>query len=326
MHAHQLVQLLADGQLHSGMELAERLGVSRTAVWKQLRGLEAIGVEVESVRGKGYRLVEALDLLSSERILQALQGQEGYPAPELIVESVVESTNSLLMSQEGYGGTPVACLAEQQLQGRGRRGREWISPFARNLYLSIGLETDAGPAAVQGVTLLAGLGVVEALEAMGVNGLGIKWPNDIWLNGRKIAGILTELQGSAQDELRLVIGVGLNVYMSDTDIEIDQPWTSLAQESQIPRGGRNRLAAGLIAGILRSVGDLRSAPEAAIQSRWAEYDVLRGRQVAIRGSDSRGIGDGIDDSGQLRLRTPERGVMLLNAGEVSLEVPVDPAD
>ena len=325
MDAHQLIQLLADGQLHSGTELAERLGVSRTAVWKQLRRLETIGVEVESVRGKGYRLAEALDLLSRDRILQHL-GYGSGEALELIVESVVESTNSVLMAREGYCGVPMACLAEQQLQGRGRRGREWVSPFARNLYMSIGLETDAGPAAVQGVTLLAGLGVIEALEAMGVTGLGIKWPNDIWLNGRKLAGILTELQGSAQDDLRLVIGVGLNVYMAEADTAIDQPWTSLARESQLPEGGRNRLAAGLLDGILRSVGDLQSAPGVALQSRWALYDVLRGRQVAVRGSDSRGVGDGIDDAGQLRLRTPDRGVMLLNAGEVSLEVPVDPAD
>lgn len=324
MHPHQLIELLADGQLHSGTGLAARLGVTRTAVWKQLRRLEAIGVEVESVRGKGYRLAEPLDLLSRDRILNGLRATD-TPLPELILESVVESTNSVLMAHEGSADGPRACLAEQQLQGRGRRGREWVSPFARNLYMSIGLETDAGPAAVQGVTLLAGLGAVEALEAMGVTGLGIKWPNDIWLNGRKVAGILTELQGSAQDELRLVIGMGLNVYMAGDDIVIDQPWTSLARESQLPEGGRNRLAAGLIDGILRSVGDLRSAPGPAFQSRWAEYDVLRGRQVSVRGSDCRGVGDGIDDAGQLRLRTPDQGVTLLNAGEVSLEVPVDSA-
>ncbi|MGM0449363.1 MAG: biotin--[acetyl-CoA-carboxylase] ligase [Pseudomonadota bacterium] len=324
MHSHQLIQLLADGQLHSGTGLAERLGVTRTAVWKQLRRLESIGVEVESVRGKGYRLAEPLDLLSRERILKHL-GRHDRLLSDLMLESVVESTNSVLMAYEGVSELPRVCIAEQQLQGRGRRGREWVSPFARNLYLSIGLETDAGPAAMQGVTLKAGLGAVEALEAMGITGLGIKWPNDIWLNGRKVAGILTELQGSAQDELRLVIGLGLNVYMTGPNSSIDQPWTSLTRESQVPEGGRNRLAAGLIDGILRSVGDLRSSSGPAFQTRWAAYDVLQGRQVAIRGSDARGIGDGVDDVGQLRLRTAERGVVLLNAGEVSLEVPIDSA-
>lgn len=325
MYPHQLIQLLADGQLHSGTGLAERLGVTRTAVWKQLRRLEAIGLEVESVRGKGYRLTEPLDLLDRDKVLEELRGYDGGPCPELVLEPVVESTNSVLMAHEDYSDVPRVCLAEQQLQGRGRRGREWVSPFARNLYISIGLETEAGPAAVQGVTLLAGVGAVEALEAMGVEGLGIKWPNDIWLNGRKVAGILTELQGSAQDELRLVIGLGLNVYMAGADIAIDQPWTSLAGESQVPEGGRNRLAAGLIDGILRAVGDLGSTPDSAFQRRWAAYDVLKGRQVAVRGSDNRGVGDGIDEAGQLRLRTPDRDVMLLNAGEVSLEVPLDPA-
>ncbi|MFO7787605.1 MAG: biotin--[acetyl-CoA-carboxylase] ligase [Halospina sp.] len=323
MHPYPLIHLLADGQLHSGTEMAERLGVTRTAVWKQLRRLEEIGLNVESVRGKGYRLAEPLDLLSRESIESALAGQD--PQPELMLEPVVESTNTLLMDHSGYSGVPRICLSEQQLQGRGRRGRSWVSPFARNLYLSVGLETDAGPAAVQGVTLRAGLGAVRALAGLGIDGLGIKWPNDLWLNGRKVAGILTELQGSAQDELRLVIGLGLNVYMTAPETAIDQPWTSLAREGQVPEGGRNRLAAALIEGILTSLADLGLGSDPAIPDEWARYDVLRGRQVAVRGRDCRGIGDGIDSSGQLRLRTADGEVILLNAGEVSLEVPIDSA-
>ena len=323
MHPYPLIHLLADGQLHSGTELAERLGVTRTAVWKQLRGLEEIGLDVESVRGKGYRLAEPLDLLSRESIEPALAGLK--PQPELALEPVVESTNTLLMGHSGYSGVPRVCLAEQQLKGRGRRGRGWVSPFARNLYLSVGVETDAGPAAVQGVTLRAGLGAVRALAGLGIEGLGIKWPNDLWLNGRKVAGILTELQGSAQDELRLVIGLGLNVYMTESETAIDQPWTSLAKEGQVPEGGRNRLAVALIEGILASVAGLGFGPDPAVPAEWAHYDVLRGRQVAVRGRDCRGIGDGIDASGQLRLRTADGEVILLNAGEVSLEVPIDSA-
>lgn len=323
MHLYSLIHLLADGKLHSGTELADHLGVTRTAVWKQLRRLEEIGVEVESVRGKGYRLAEPLDLLSRERVEKVLPRR--IPQPELILEPVVESTNAVLMEQASCSEGPRICLAEQQLQGRGRRGRRWFSPFARNLYLSIGLETDAGAAAVQGVTLRAGLGAVQALARLGITGLGIKWPNDIWLNGRKVAGILTELQGSAQDDLRLVVGVGLNVYMTAAETAIDQPWTSLAREGQVPDGGRDCLAGQLIDGILASVVDLSAGVDPEIPDEWAQYDVLRGRQVAVRGSDCRGIGDGIDASGQLRLRTPEGEVVFLNAGEVSLEVPVDSA-
>lgn len=323
MHSYPLIHLLADGQLHSGTELAERLGVSRTAVWKQLRRLEELGLEVESIRSQGYRLPEPLDLLSQQSIQEALARRD--PQPELTLEPVVGSTNSTLMGSGGGATAPRVCLAEQQLQGRGRRGRDWVSPFARNLYLSIGLETEAGPAAVQGLTLRAGLGAVRALSAMGIAGLGIKWPNDLWLNGRKVAGILTELQGSAQDELRLVIGIGLNVYMTMPETEIDQPWTSLAQEGEVPAGGRNELAISLIQGILDAVGNLGAGADADLEAEWAEYDVLRGRQVAVRGSECRGIGNGIDEAGQLRLRTTGGEEVLLNAGEVSLEVPVDPA-
>ena len=323
MHPYFLIHLLADGQLHSGTELAQRLGVTRTAVWKQLRRLEEIGVEIESVRGKGYRLAEPLDLLSRESIENALSCHS--PHPELILEPVVESTNAVLMGLASCAGRPRICLAEQQLQGRGRRGRRWFSPFARNLYISIGLETDAGAAAVQGVTLGAGLGALRALTRLGVTGLGIKWPNDLWLNGRKVAGILTELQGSAQDDLRLVVGVGLNVHKTASETAIDQPWTSLAREGQVPEGGRNQLAAELIAGILASVADLGSGVDPDVPGEWSQYDVLRGRQVAVRGSDCRGIADGIDASGKLRLRTGDGEVVLLNAGEVSLEVPVDSA-
>ncbi|XOZ33245.1 biotin--[acetyl-CoA-carboxylase] ligase [Halomonadaceae bacterium KBTZ08] len=323
MHPYPLIHLLADGQLHSGTELAERLGVSRTAVWKQLRRLEELGLEVESVQSQGYRLAEPLDLLSRASIEEALARWE--PQPELTLEPVVASTNSTLMASGGGATAPRVCLAEQQLQGRGRRGRSWVSPFARNLYLSIGLETEAGPAAVQGLTLRAGIGAARALSGMGISGLGIKWPNDLWLNGRKVAGILTELQGSAQDELRLVIGIGLNVYMTAPETTIDQPWTSLAQEGAIPPGGRNGLAIGLIQGILGAVSNLGAGAASDLAQEWAEYDVLRGRQVAVRGSDCRGIGYGIDGAGQLRLRTTDGEEVLLNAGEVSLEVPVDPA-
>lgn len=317
MHHYSLLKLLADGRLHSGAELARELGVSRTAIWKQLQRLESLGLQFQTVRGHGYRLAAPLDLLSREGILAVL------PRPlakrvSLDVRSEVDSTNQALLSLPSLPNDYAICVAEQQLQGRGRRGRCWDSPFARNLYLSIAFETEGAMEAIQGVTLIAGVAVAEALGALGVKGITLKWPNDVWLNGRKVGGILSELQGAVQDRFRLVIGVGLNVYMSDSEAAIDQPWTSLAREGQVPHGGRDRIAGMLLERLACWLEDAQGIGSPVFREVWDRHDALAGRPVHVRGSELTGIAYGIDDTGMLRVLTDGGGEERLNAGEVSV--------
>lgn len=317
MHHYPLLCLLADGCLHSGSELARELGISRTAVWKQLQHLEGQGLDVQTVRGHGYRLTDPLDLLQRERILGMIPVSVADRV-SLDVRSEVGSTNQSLLARPVLANDYEVCLAERQTEGRGRRGRAWDSPFAQNLYLSIAFETDGAMEAVQGITLIAGVAVAEALESLGVTGVGLKWPNDVWLNEQKVAGILSELQGTVQDRFRLVIGIGLNVYM--TEAGVDQPWTSLAREQQAPVEGRNRIAAALVSHLVHWLQGVQGIQSQAFQKVWRDHDVLAGQPIHVHGADLSGIAQGIDETGMLRIITDSGIEQRVNAGEVSVRV------
>ena len=319
MHHYALLQLLADGRLRSGTELADALGVSRTAIWKQLQCLDALGLELEAVRGHGYRLTSPLDLLSEQGIRGMLPAALGRKV-SLDLRPDVESTNQSLLALSSLSGGYEVCVAEQQTQGRGRRGRTWDSPFARNLYLSLAYETEGAMQAIQGVTLIAGVALAEALESLGVRGAALKWPNDVWLNGRKLAGILTELQGAVQDRFRLVIGIGLNVYMAASEVVIDQPWTSLAREQQVPAGGRNDIAGALISHLVDWLEADEGVGSPAFRHAWDRFDALAGQPVRVLGKPLTGVAQGIDEAGCLRLRTETGAEERLSAGEVSIRV------
>ena len=158
---------MADGEVHSEQELAELLGVSRTAVWKQLRKLEGLGLEVESLKARGYRLTQRIQLLDQSRVEQALETSTRTLLSRLDIRGSVTSTNSIALdlAQQGQGHG-VAIVAEHQTGGRGRRGRSWVSPYAANLYLSLIWEFDGGAAALEGLSLAVGVAVVEALESV----------------------------------------------------------------------------------------------------------------------------------------------------------------
>ena len=319
MHHYALLHLLADGRLHSGTELAEVLGVSRTAVWKQLQHLESLGLKFKTVRGHGYQLATPLDLLTQESVHE-MRPVSLRQRVSLDLCTEVDSTNRSLLALSSLSRDYEVCVAEQQTQGRGRRGRTWDSPFARNLYLSFAYETEGAMQAIQGVTLVAGVAVAEALESLGVRGVELKWPNDVWLNGRKLAGILTELQGTVQDRFRLVIGVGLNVYMAESEVAIDQPWTSLAREKQVPAGGRNQIAGSLITHMVHWLELGGGVGSQVFQHAWDRYDALADQSVWVPGQSLTGVAHGIDEAGHLRVRSDADTEERLSAGEVSIRV------
>lgn len=317
MVSNPLVKILADGQLHSGEDLARILGVSRTAIWKQLAQLQELGLQVDRKRGQGYRLSRPLDLLEAEALLHYLSSDMRAEI-NLSLFSTLASTSDYLSNCAASGSAFAVCIAEQQSAGKGRRGRPWQSPFARNLYMSLAYDSMRGVSGLDGLSLVIGLAVAKALESLGVSGIKIKWPNDLWLNDEKLAGILVELSGDLQTRCRVVVGLGLNIYMGVEDqVAIDQPWTSLAQAGAVPEGGRNRVAGCILNALIVALKLFEKRGFAAFRDEWNAYDALRGRELYVVGRDTTGVGAGIDEKGAYCLDTA-RGPIYLNAGEVSL--------
>ncbi|RNE94426.1 bifunctional biotin--[acetyl-CoA-carboxylase] ligase/biotin operon repressor BirA [Marichromatium sp. AB32] len=318
-----LIRLLADGEVHSGEAVAAHLGITRAAVWKALRkAAERFGLALESVRGRGYRLAQPLELLERERLLAAMSEQGRARLARLDIHDQIDSTNAWLM-REAAAGAPSAtlCLAEQQSAGRGRRGRTWVSPFGVNLYGSLLWRSPLAPAALGASSLVAGVVVAEQLAALGVEGVALKWPNDVLWERRKLAGLLLEVAGESQGPSHLVVGIGINLRMAaDQGAAIDQPWVTLAEALPAEvEGVRNALAGRLAEALLEALADYERAGLAPFLARWERFDTLRGQPVALHLGERviRGRYAGIESDGALRLETAE-GVRRFQAGEVSL--------
>ncbi len=315
-----ILQLLADGRFHSGQRLGERLGVSRAAVWKAIRQLrDGWGIPVHSVRGRGYRLGRYLSLLDAGRIRSALPPNTARRIPQLDTVWETDSTNHRLLDRAREGEIHGhVLLAETQTDGRGRHGRQWHSPPAANLYLSLGWRF-RHEAPLAALSLAVAVALWRTLGEIGVTGHGIKWPNDLWWQGRKLGGILLELRRVAEGPWQVVIGIGLNVAMPAGDRNpIDQPWVDLASVlGRVP--DRNRVAAQILAGLVGLLEDQARLGMAAWLDDWHQADLLRDRRIRVSdpAGAHHGIARGIDESGALRLETPG-GMRLLHAGEVSV--------
>lgn len=316
----QLLKLLSDGRFHSGEELGSRLGVSRTAVWKQLAAWRKRGLEVDVVPGKGYRLPAPLEWWSSDMLLAGLGGDARSALHVLDIRERTTSTNDAALALlRVHGRSGVVCLAEEQTAGRGRRGRGWLSPLGGNFYGSIGWLFPEGVSAVEGLSLAAGVAVARALRRYGVADVRLKWPNDIVVGEAKLGGILIELQAEADGPCMIVLGVGVNLRLpSDASVLLGRPVTDVASHTGMPLQ-RNRLGGFLLEELLVL---LRHYPEGgfpALRGEWLSLDALRDAQVTVSGLDHdvSGIARGVDDHGALRLETSD-GLRLLHGGEVSL--------
>jgi len=318
----RLLILLADGRFRSGAEIAKQFGVSRAAIWKAARALSRFDLKVEAVRGRGYRLDAPLELLAPERIQPHLGDEARMLLSGMELHMELDSTNAHL-NRLGAAGAQAGyvCLAERQIAGRGRRGRAWISPFARNIYLSLLWRVDSAEVPLGGLSLAAALAVVRALARSGIDGIGLKWPNDIWLQGRKLGGILVEISGESSGPCRVVTGVGLNVSMPPAlGSAIDQPWTDL-QQNDAPTVSRNRLAGLLIDELLVGLQRYTQDGLPPLQKQWPRWDVLAGRRVRVEqhGGVREGVARGIDQDGALLLEEAG-GVGRCYYGEVSVRV------
>lgn len=322
--ALQLISLFSDGQFHSGEALGRLLGISRAAVWKRLQQFQSsYGVQLESVRGRGYRLVGGIELLDEEKIRSGLSALARRWLTHFELHQTIGSTNrraSELVQQGILSGAVV--IAEGQTAGSGRRGRRWVSPFGRNIYFSAVQTFEGGVGALEGLSLAVGLAVVKAIQPKIGTVPQLKWPNDVLVDAKKLAGILLEVAGEPDGRCTVVIGIGINVRMADVmGINvIEQPWTDV--ESQAGTAvSRNELVAELIERLVEVLDLFTREGFTAFRREWERLDYLRGREVVIESGGRVEIGTavGLDHTGALLLETGG-GIRTLHGGEVSVRV------
>jgi len=319
----KILQILKDGEFHSGESLGERLGVSRTAVWKQLQKLEAIGLQLESVKGTGYRVPAGFELLEHSQISGQLSVPIELVPTQLEIFQSIDSTNKYLRDQADnpqYARSVV--LAESQLSGRGRRGKTWVSPFAANIYMSTLWDFERGAEALEGLSLGVGVAVRRALLEVGLADVQLKWPNDIYIGQKKLGGILLEMLGDPAGHCSVVVGVGINVSMPVQAGEtIDQDWTDINSQLNKPIS-RNRLAAALISHILVLLDSFQASGFAPYRDEWQSADAFAGQQATVatvRDSIS-GTVVGVDTGGALEMQLASGEIQRFIGGELSLRL------
>ncbi|MDH4216179.1 MAG: biotin--[acetyl-CoA-carboxylase] ligase [Gallionella sp.] len=322
-----LLNLLADGEFHSGEVLAEQLGVSRASVFNALEKVADSGVVLQRVRGRGYRLARAWHRLEQAEVLRLLGKDAALFNLEIL--PVAESSNTLLLQRARLdvangGMTSGSVLAvELQTAGRGRMGRTWHSGVGSALTFSLLWRFDCGLNSLSGLSLGAGVAVVRALKKLGVPDVQLKWPNDI-LTGqssdqRKLAGVLIEAQGDMLGPSTVVIGIGLNYTMPDNLArQIDQPASSL-EEICAALPTRNQLLAAALLELSQVLHQFALGGFAGLRGEWERNHVHQNQPIQLQMADGQmvsGIARGVSDSGELRLETVQ-GVRHFNSGEVA---------
>jgi BirA family biotin operon repressor/biotin-[acetyl-CoA-carboxylase] ligase len=313
-----LIKALSGGQFVSGQTLGEELKISRAAISKHIKALIDMELDIYSVTGKGYKLSKPISLLDHSKIVEAIP--KGSLIPEVEVHSLIDSTNSYLLrrlpNQLLHGHV---CIAEYQSAGRGRRGREWVSPFGSQIYLSIYWHLEQGLSAAMGLSLVSALAVSDAIYSATRIKVQLKWPNDIYLDGVKLAGILIDLEGQALEPSHSVIGIGINVDIpQQAAARIDQKWTDLQSHSET-KIDRNLLSASLIYSLLQRLDQYQNEGLAGILDEWHAKDFYKDEHVKLITGNrvTRGIYRGVNLQGALLLEV-EGKVRTVYGGEVSL--------
>lgn len=311
-----LLLCLADGQFHSGSDLARAAGVSRTAIWKQIQAIESFGIEVHSIRGRGYRLPEGLDLIDIDRLRLGLDSiTPSFQHIDLLLTT--DSTNREAQDVLSNGIDRALVVSEHQTGGRGRRGRPWVSPFAANLYMSITWPFVGGVSALEGLSLAVGLAVRDALAQLGVDGVNLKWPNDLLLDSAKLGGILIEISGDLSGECKAVIGIGLNIKMP-ASVAIDQSWADLRHvlNDQLDR---TDILIAMCHSLARMLNEFEVKGFSSMHERWQDHHAHQGQKVSLHMGEHIIVGQclGVNAQGALRILT-EDGEQCFQGGEVSV--------
>lgn len=313
-----ILRLLCDGKFHSGEDIAQHFAISRASVWNALQHAESLGIEVFSVRGRGYKLPSPIVLLDQAAVLKGIAAE--HPHMHLEVHDHLPSTNSYLMQnmQAYHHGTCVA--ANLQTQGRGRRGRTWQAGLGASLTFSMLWKFQRGASALSGLSLAVGIAIMRSLHALGINEAKLKWPNDVLINGEKLAGILIELQGDMEGASTAVIGVGINLRLpANIKQQIDQPVTdlfSIAPNATDP----NALLASMLKHLHNVLNTFDQTGFSGFRDEWLQYDAYHRKSVRMvmpDGKDIHGVITGVYEDGSLQLDTTS-GPQRFISGEVSL--------
>ena len=317
-----LIDRLSDGNFHSGEHLAVELGVSRTAIWKQIQTLDGYGLDIFRVRGKGYCLSRPLELLRQTDIETAIEAANRRELKDIEIFFITDSTNGQLMNRVGLPGFHGSvALAEFQTAGRGRRGRHWFSPLGAGICLSVAWHFDSQPETMAALSLAAGVAVIRTLHAQGLVKARLKWPNDIICEGKKLGGILLETRGEMAGPCDVVLGIGVNYSLPEQIIRsIDQPVTDVYGCMDRP-AKRNVLCGAIISDAVRMFREFNAGGFAAFIDQWRRYDWYAGKQATLFMHDRSYTGEvlGVTQNGMLQMSIRGK-VHQFAGGELSLRM------
>jgi BirA family biotin operon repressor/biotin-[acetyl-CoA-carboxylase] ligase len=332
--AQRAFAALGDGAFHSGEALAEAAGVTRSAVWKSIETLRELGVPIEAVTHRGYRLLQPAAALDATAIAAALEPALRPTLRRLDVDWSLPSTNAALLEREAPSpGSFDVLLVEHQSAGRGRRGRSWLAPLGGSLCLSIGASFDPLPRELSSLSLAIGVCTLRALAACGARGLQLKWPNDLVTPAGKAGGILIDLRAESGGPAHVVIGIGLNLRLDEAAVTAVSATGTSAVDLRsvgVEPQHRNAIAAALVGECLRGLAQFAQGGLAAFAAEWREADALRDRPVRVvagagpGASERLGVARGIDPSGALLLEAPDGQRQPVVSGEVSVRAVPSP--
>lgn len=331
-----ILSRLQSGEVCSGTDLGVALGISRAAIHKQVVEATRLGLDIRTIKGKGYQLLTPLSLLDRNEIIAGLPttSQGGVRCVDVL--TLVGSTNEAVNQKHAHGeGHLYCCLAEHQTSGRGRLGRVWCSPFGANIYLSIGWLAPRGVSQLEGLSLIVGYCIAMTLKRLGFQGVTLKWPNDVLIHGKKVAGVLVELSGDLHGPCCVTVGVGLNVNMAPSRADIDRPWIDLSSvlgelpASSVPDSikverqngqilSRSKVAKLLIADIIEGVNKGLKHGFSYYWTAWARFDHFKEKPITFYqdGNEISGIGKGVNAQGQYRINV-DGEFRYITSGEVS---------
>jgi len=313
-----ILKLLANGKFHSGEAIAQHFNVSRATIWNALQHAESLGIEVFSVRGRGYKLPQALTFLDKQAIVNNMSQQHAWLNVEVF--ETLPSTNSYLMQNMGAKTHGTCVVTNLQTSGRGRRGREWQASLGASLTFSLLWRFQCGAAALSGLSLAVGVALIRGLHEIGATEAKLKWPNDILINQQKLAGILIELQGDMEGPSTAVIGIGINLQLPESVLEkIDQPVTDLHQ-ILAHTINPNSVMAILLKHLVDVLFTFESTGFDELRDEWAKHHAYH--QQAVRmlmpdGSEVNGVVQAISENGSLIVETAN-GLQKFMSGEISL--------
>lgn len=311
----QILAQLANGEFVSGETLAMDFGLSRTAVGKDIKLLRQWGVDIFSVKGKGYKLAQPFQPLAQDKVTHYLITPVFAP---IDLHICLPSTNSFMRSCINDWQQGQVVVAEVQTDGRGRRGRQWLAPVGSGITLSVYWQFDNGHQSLTGLSLVIGVAIARALASWGISDIGLKWPNDVYLQGGKAGGVLVEIDGQLGNSAQCVIGIGLNVALPQNTLDVDQPVSDLSSVLDTAPD-RNQVLANLCSNLWEVLQQFETQGFASFRDEWQQYDVFQRKAVVLSMGKHQveGLGRGVDESGALLIETSQ-GVLPYHGGEASL--------